>query len=163
MSETVINIRTVHGASTAVGWSGVRTLTIDRSTEAGGLGLGYNGGELLLLAIGACYTNDLYREAAKQGLAIRSVSLEVRCKWGGDPIRAQEVTFAPTVEADAPLAEIDTLIGHTDRVAEVHNSLRLGTQVTLVSPRRSRQVGDESPNKSFKRTAGLRYAQPCRR
>lgn len=135
MSETVVNVRTLHGASAAVGWSGARALAIDRPIEAGGLGVGYNGGELLLLAVGACYTNDLYREAAKRGLRIRSVSLEVRCKWGGDPVRAQEVTFSPKVEADAPEAEIAALIEHTDSVAEVHNSLRLGTQVTLVLPR----------------------------
>jgi organic hydroperoxide reductase OsmC/OhrA len=142
MSETVINVRTVHGASTAVGWSGGRALTIDRATEAGGLGLGYNGGELLLLAIGACYTNDLYREAAKRGLSIRSVSLEVRCQWGGDPVRAQGVTYSPAVEADAPAVEIDALIAHTDRVAEVHNSLRLGTQVTLAVRRLSAETDE---------------------
>ena len=135
MPETVINVRTVHGASTAIGWSGARAVTIDRPIEAGGLGLGYNGGELLLLAIGACYTNDLYREAGKRDITIRSVALEVRCDWGGDPVRAQNVRFSPTVEGDAPATELEALIAHTDRVAEVHNSLRLGTPVALVSPR----------------------------
>jgi hypothetical protein len=52
MSQTCVEIRTIEGGSLAVGSSGSRTVTIDRSKEAGGLGLGFNGGELLLLAIG---------------------------------------------------------------------------------------------------------------
>ncbi len=131
MAETRVYVRTVQGSSVAVGWAGHRTLTIDRAEEAGGFGLGYSGGDLLLLALGACYTNDLYREAATRGITIRGVRVDVSGTWGGDPVRAQGVTFAATVEAEAPKAQILDLIAHTDRVAEIHNSLRLGTPVTL--------------------------------
>lgn len=53
MAQTKVSVRTLHDAPTAVGWSGHRTLTIDRPEDAGGLGLGYSGGELLLLALPA--------------------------------------------------------------------------------------------------------------
>ena len=43
--------------------------------------------------------------------------------------------FSPKVEADASEEEIMELIRHTDRVAEIHNSLRMGTQVTLTDPK----------------------------
>src|SRR5579884_1870633 len=43
MAQTTVSVRTLHNASTAVGWSGNRTLTIDRPEAAGGLGLGYRG------------------------------------------------------------------------------------------------------------------------
>lgn len=49
------------------------------------------------------------------------------------------MTFAATVEAEASEGEILDLIAHTDRVAEVHNSLRLGASVTL-SDARARSV-----------------------
>jgi len=94
-------------------------------------GLGFNGGELLLLAIGGCYCNDLFREAAKRGMTIKSVHVDVEADWGGEPVRAQNVTLAPRVEAAASEAEILTLIEDTDRLAEIPNSLRLGTPVTL--------------------------------
>ncbi|MCZ7543492.1 MAG: OsmC family protein [Anaerolineae bacterium] len=95
------------------------------------MGLGYNGGELLLLAIGACYCNDIFREAAKLDIAVKSVHIDVEGDWGGEPVRAQNVSFAVRVEADGDEAQIRALIEHTDRVAEIHNSLRHGTSVTL--------------------------------
>jgi uncharacterized OsmC-like protein len=131
MAQTSVEIRTLTGSSLAVGSSGPRTVTIDRSKENGGLGLGFNGGELLLLAIGGCYSNDLYREAAKLGIKIHDVQVQVEADWGGDPVRAQNVSFSAAVNADASEQEILELIRHTDRVAEIPNSLRMGTEVKL--------------------------------
>jgi len=97
------------------------------------MGLGYSGGELLLLALGACYCNDIFREAAKRGIVVKNVQVEVSGDWAGDPVRAQNVSFAATVEAEASEDEIEDLMRYTDKVAEIHNSLRLGTNVTLAS------------------------------
>jgi putative redox protein len=131
MAHTAVRVRTVQDACVAVGWTGPRTLTIDRPEQAGGMGLGFNGGELLLLAIGGCFCNDIFREAAKLGMVIKSVQVDVQADWGGDPVRAQHVTFSPRIEAEASEADILALIEQTDRVAEIPNSLRLGTPVTL--------------------------------
>jgi putative redox protein len=133
MPQTTVEIRTITGSSLAVGSAGPRTLTIDRAKESGGLGLGFNGGELLLLAIGGCYSNDIFREAAKRGLAVTNVQVTVNADWAGDPVRAQNVSFSVVVEADGTEEEILDLIRHTDRVAEIPNSLRLGTEVKLVA------------------------------
>ena len=132
MPQTSVTIRNVSGSSLAVGSSGPRTVTIDRSKEAGGLGLGFNGGELLLFAIGGCYSNDLFREAAKLGLQIEDVHVEVGADWGGDPVRARNVTFSVSVTGKASEQEILRLIHHTDKVAEIPNSLRLGADVKLM-------------------------------
>ena len=129
---TTVEIRSLADSSLAVGSAGARTVTIDRAKEAGGLGLGFNGGELLLLAIGGCYSNDLYREAAKQGMKIHGVQVSVTADWGGDPVRAQNVCFSVVVEAAATQQEIMDLIRQTDRVAEIPNSLRMGTEVKLI-------------------------------
>ena len=131
MAQTNVRVRTVQDACVAVGWAGHRTLTVDRPEQAGGMGLGFNGAELLLLAIGGCYCNDIFREAAKRSMEIKSVQLDVQADWGGDPVRAQNVTFSTRVESEASEADILALIEHTDQVAEIPNSLRLGTPVTL--------------------------------
>ena len=131
MAHTAVCIRTVQDASVAVGWSEHRTLTVDRETQAGGMGLGFNGGELLLLAIGGCYCNDIFREAAKRGVVIKSVQVDVQADWGGNPVSAQHVTYSTRIEAKASEADILALIEQTDRVAEIPNSLRLGTPVIL--------------------------------
>jgi organic hydroperoxide reductase OsmC/OhrA len=128
---TTVEIRTISGNSLAVGSSGPRTVTIDRPKESGGLGQGFNGGELLLLAIGGCYSNDIFREAARQNILVKHVRVMVHADWAGDPVRAQNVRFDVSVEADASQEKIVELIRHTDRVAEIPNSLRLGTEVKL--------------------------------
>jgi len=132
MAQTTVQIRTLAGGSLAVGSSGPRTLTIDRTKEAGGQRLGFNGGELLLLAIGGCYSNDVFREAGKRGINVRRVEVTVSADWGGDPVRAQNVTYSVKIDADAVQETIEELIRHTDRVAEIPNSLRHGTEVRLV-------------------------------
>ena len=131
MAATNVHVRTLHGSSAAAGWSGPRTVAIDRSESAGGLGIGFNGGELLLLAIGACYTNDLYREAAKRNMTLSSVAVDVQADWGGEPVRAQNVRFDVRVTSKENKEDVIALIGHTNEVAEIHNSLRKGTSVTM--------------------------------
>jgi putative redox protein len=133
MTQTSVRVRTVQDAYVAVGWAGHRTLTVDRETQAGGMGLGFNGGELLLLAIGGCYCNDLFREAAKLGIVIRNVQVDVQADWGGEPVRAQHVTYSTRIEAEESRAAILALIEQTDREAEIPNSLRLGTPVVRAS------------------------------
>jgi uncharacterized OsmC-like protein len=130
MPQTAVEIRTLADTSLAVGSSGPRTVTIDRSKEAGGSRARF-GGELMLLAVGGCYSNDVYREAAKRGIKIHYVEVKVTADWGGDPVRAQNVVFSVVVEADTSEQEILDLIRHTDCVAEIPNSLRFGTEVKL--------------------------------
>jgi uncharacterized OsmC-like protein len=129
---TIVSIRNVQGKSLAVGSAGERTVTIDRARASGGEGLGFSGGELLLLAIGGCYSNDVFREGDRLGIEVRSVEVEVSANWGGSPVRAQDVLMKVKVEADAPEERIRELIAHTDSVAEIPNSLRYGTNVKLV-------------------------------
>ena len=85
----------------------------------------------MLLAIGGCYSNDIFREAAKRGITVKNVQVTVMADWGGEPVRAQNVSFDAVVEADATESEIVDLIRHTDRVAEIPNSLRMGTDVKI--------------------------------
>jgi organic hydroperoxide reductase OsmC/OhrA len=131
MSQMTAHVRTLHDASTALGWAGPHTLTIDRTTQAGGLGLGFNGGELLFLAIAGCYCNDIFREADKRHIKVKSVDVDVQGDWDGNPVVAQNITFSVRIEAGASADDIRALAEYTDRVAEIPNSLRFGTPVTL--------------------------------
>lgn len=99
--------------------------------KPGGFGSAVNGGEILFLAVAACYCNDVYREAEKCGITVEHLEVEVTGEFGGVGEPARNVTYRARVCADAPEQQIRELMHHTDRVAEIHNSLRLGTPVVL--------------------------------
>jgi len=99
--------------------------------KATGLGAKTNGGELLMLALATCFCNDLYREAARRQLTLRSVEVEVRSRFGGRGDPGTDISYSATVDAEASPEEIAALIAETDAVAEIHNTLRAGATVTL--------------------------------
>jgi putative redox protein len=132
MSRMSVHVRSAHEGSFSVGWTGQQSLVIDRGPEDGGQGMGFNGGQLLLLGLGACFANDVYREADKRGLEVLGVRVVVECDWAGDPARVRNVRYSARVEAEAPEDEILELIQHVDEIAEVHNTLRTQNTVELL-------------------------------
>jgi uncharacterized OsmC-like protein len=132
MTQMNVHVRSAHEGSFSVGWSGQHSLVIDRGPDDGGQGKGFDGSQLLLLALGACYANDVFREADKRGVEVLGVRVVVECDWGGEPPRAQNVRYSTRVEAEAPEDEILELIQHVDDIAEVHNTLRAGSTIELL-------------------------------
>ena len=96
-----------------------------------GFGSSANGGELLFLALATCYCNDIYREAAKRGLEVERVEVEVEGEFGAEGEPARNVSYRAKVTAQASEAQIRELMSQTDRVAEIQNTLRLETPVIL--------------------------------
>jgi organic hydroperoxide reductase OsmC/OhrA len=96
-----------------------------------GSGSSVNGGELLFLALATCYCNDIYREAAKRGIKVEKVEVEVEGEFGAEGESARSVSYRAKVTAQAGEAQIRELMSHTDQVAEIQNTLRLGTPVIL--------------------------------
>ena len=131
MSAFDVETVSLDGGATALGWSGGTTLVIDRPNGAGGRGLGFNGGQLLNLAVAGCISNDLFREAAKHGLVLTRVAVRVRCDYVGDPAMATPIEFDIEVAGDADDGTLRDLVAHVDRIAEIPNSLRRGTEVRL--------------------------------
>lgn len=88
---------------------------------------------MLCLALATCYCNDLYREATDRSIAIREVTVEATATFGGRGEAASEISYCVTLSGDADRGALIALAEHTDTVAEVHNTLRLGMPVTLTS------------------------------
>ncbi len=128
ISARVNNNRESHRAAVA-------TNNISRSIQIPPKAIGYgssvNGGELLLLALATCYCNDIYREAAKRNIIVNKVEVEVEGEFGGEGVPAKNITYNAKVAAGARDEEIRDLMEFVDKVAEIQNTLRMQTTVTL--------------------------------
>ena len=110
-----------------------REYTLDQHpAEADGSRLQRQRRECFFLALATCYCNDIYREADKRGIRVERVDMEVNGDFGGPRGPASNIIFRAKVVADAPEAEIEELMRHTDTVAEIQNTLRAATTVTLI-------------------------------
>jgi uncharacterized OsmC-like protein len=94
-----------------------------------GRGSSVNGGELLIAALATCYCNDIYREAAKRKIDIESAEVEAEAE-GED---ANAVYYRARVKAWPSEDDIRNLVMHTDKVAEIQNTIRAPTPVLLKS------------------------------
>jgi uncharacterized OsmC-like protein len=106
---------------------------IQIGTKSSGFGSSVNGNELLLLSIATSFSNDIYREAAKRNIDISGVEVECTGTFDGNGEPGKNFTYTAKVISDAPAAKIEELIQHTDKMAEVHNTLRKGLPVTLTT------------------------------
>ena len=104
---------------------------MDRPADGGGRGVGFNGGQLLYLAIAGCVSNDLFREARADGIALERVRVVVDGDFQGDPPVSTEVTYDVEVAGDASTEELERLVAKVDAIAEIPNSLREATAVRL--------------------------------
>src|SRR4051794_19657537 len=80
-----VEVRNVSGEPAAIGNAGPYTVVMDRPVDGGGRGVGFNGGQLLYLAIAGCVSNDLFREARVAGIRLEGVRVVVRGNFEGDP------------------------------------------------------------------------------
>lgn len=107
--------------------------TIDIAPKASGTGSATNGGEFLMLALATCYCNDLYREAARLGVALDSVEVRAEADFDGIGLAARNVRYQARVQSPASPDAIARLLRETDAVAEVHNTLRQGVPVQWIT------------------------------
>ena len=128
-----VETRNVSGKVTAIGAADSFTLVVDRPVEAGGGGLGFSGGQLLYLAVAACISNDLFREAAPLGIKLDRVAVSVLGEFTGDPAVSADIQYDVEIQGSADQKTLRDLVEHVDRIAEIPNSLRRGTSVSLRS------------------------------
>jgi organic hydroperoxide reductase OsmC/OhrA len=131
MGTDRVEYRLLPGTRAAVGRAGAHSVVADRAEgKAGGMGLGFNGGELLALAIGGCFCNDVQAIAEEMGLAIADLSVSVTIDYAGQPSRATQARMI----VDCTLADGSDpsgLIERAKRLTTIGNSLRAGFPVEI--------------------------------
>ncbi len=131
MGSTTIEYRLKPGTRAAEGRAGGHTVIADRPEgKAGGMGLGFNGGELLALAIGGCFCNDLQALADEAGKRISGLSVSVTLEFGGTPSR----TVAARMAVDCDLSDGSDpaeLIERAKRLTNIGNSVRNGFPLAI--------------------------------
>lgn len=131
MPAITVALRSLPGTGAAVGWANGHTVTIDRPTgRAGGLGLGFNGGEMLALAIGGCFCNDLRYVANALGVGIDAIAIDVTLQLDGSPALVTDAVLDVAVAA-APGVDVAALIARARAESTISNSVARGIAVTV--------------------------------
>jgi uncharacterized OsmC-like protein len=91
----------------------------------------FSGGHLLHLAIAACVSNDLFREAKARGIVLTRVRVTADGGFEGYPSRSTGVEYRIEVESQASRAALRDLVARVEDVAEIPSALRLGAVVRL--------------------------------
>jgi organic hydroperoxide reductase OsmC/OhrA len=131
MGTTTVEYRVLPGTRSSVGVSGNHSVIADRPEgRFGGMGLGFNGGELLALAVGGCFCNDMQAIADQMGRTIADLRVSVSIDFAGDPVRATDVRM--TVECTlADGSDPSQLIERAKADTTIGNSLRSGIPVEI--------------------------------
>ena len=131
MPSMTVELRNVEGTQAALGWAGGHTLVVDRPEgKAGGQRLGFNGGQLLALAIGGCFCNDLRYAAAGMGVGLGKIAVSVTLELEGDPLLATGAIMSVSCET-LDGSDPQTVIAKAKAVSTVANSLRQGVPVSI--------------------------------
>ncbi len=131
MATMTVHLRGIEDTEAAVGWAGPHTIVVDRPEgKAGGTGLGFNGGQLLALAIGGCFCNDLRYVAHEEGVKLRSIAVDVSVDFEGEPLLATGAAMQVAVEADDGV-DVADIIAKAEATSTVSNSIARGLQVAV--------------------------------
>jgi uncharacterized OsmC-like protein len=126
-----VRLRTVGDGPTALGEAGPFTLVTDRPAAVGGAGLGFNGGQLLYLAIAACWSNDLYREAATMEIELDGVEITVDGDFPARGSGSTPIAVDVVIRSPAPDERVRELIAEVERVAEIPRAIRDATPIEV--------------------------------
>jgi uncharacterized OsmC-like protein len=130
MSTTRVEFRSIPGTEAAIGISGGHTLIADRpSGVAGGQGLGFNGGQLLGLAIGGCLCNDLRYVAHQMEINLTSLAVDVVLHYSDQPRLVTDADVQIKVEAADPKADLAELVRRARADTTIGNSLVRGVNI----------------------------------
>lgn len=129
MSTVSVSLRSIPDTQAALGWAGGHTVVIDRPDgKAGGMGLGFNGGQMIALAIGGCFCNDLRYTAETMGIAIEAIAVEVAITLEGQPALVTAAAVAARIDAQGDVTE---LIRRAAADSTIGNSIQRGFPVTV--------------------------------
>ncbi|RTL86153.1 MAG: OsmC family peroxiredoxin [Hyphomicrobiales bacterium] len=101
-----------------------------------------NPSEALLAALGSCLAVGIHANAVAQGIAVRSLALDLEADinitsvWGtGDtspkPVGFEGIRVRVTLDADAPKETLDALIAHAQKWSPVANTIAKPVALTV--------------------------------
>lgn len=129
MATMSVTLRSIPDTQAALGWAGGHTVVIDRPDgKAGGMGLGFNGGQMIALAIGGCFCNDLRYAAEVLDLFIETIAIEVTIVLEGTPLVVTSANVTARVVGQGDVAE---LIRQAAIASTVSNSVQRGFPVSF--------------------------------
>lgn len=131
MASIAVQYRHLAGTGAAVGRAGHHALVADRPEgKAGGLGLGFNGGQLLALALGGCFCNDVHYSADEMGLRVESLEVDVTLELDGEPLVARRAEMRVAC-ALAGGVDPSPVLERAKARCTVAHSLRAGFDVVI--------------------------------
>ncbi|MBD3781999.1 MAG: OsmC family protein [Micrococcales bacterium] len=99
-------------------------------TDAGVVaGPATNGAQVLHLSVALCVLNDTYREAARLGIEVSGVAVEVDGAFD-DAWRSTGIRYEVELDSAAPEDDRQRLLEVVDEVAEIPRAIRGGAEVT---------------------------------
>ena len=131
MVTATVELNSVPGTEAAMGWAGGHTVVVDRPEgRAGGKGLGFNGAQLLGLALGGCFCNDLRYAAHELGVELSNIAVSVTVELDGEPLIARSATMTVDCKAadGTPAASV---VERARTICTVANSLVKGVSVHI--------------------------------
>lgn len=111
-----------HGGYRCTVTAGDFLLEVDEPVSVGGTGVAPQPTELFLASIASCFTLAMSHSAAKRGVAIENLEVEVTGVYEGPSFRNIEIV----VSLDCAAAESQRLLQSAERVCYVTNTLRRG-------------------------------------
>ncbi len=131
MVTIAVELHNVEGTQAAMGWAGSHTIVVDRPEgKAGGMGLGFNGGQLLALALGGCFCNDLRYVSSEMNVQLDNISVNVVIELDGDPLitkaATMQVSFATRDGSDP-----HPIMQRAKETCMVSNSISRGVAVAI--------------------------------
>lgn len=137
MASVTVELRNVEGTQAAMGWAGAHTVIVDRPEgRAGGMGLGFNGAQLLALALGGCFCNDLRYAADELGVGLGRIAVSVTVELEGTPLLTKAATMSVECETQDG-ADAAAVIERARAICMVANSLGRGFPVAIEQTGRS--------------------------
>lgn len=131
MVSMTVELRNVEDTEAVMGWAGGHTIVVDRPEgKAGGRGLGFNGAQLLALAIGGCFCNDLRYVAEEMQVKLGKIAVTVTIELEGVPLVTKAATMDVTCETSDG-SDPSELMAKAKATCMVSNSVSQGFPVAV--------------------------------
>lgn len=134
MTTIKVNIHSSDGITTEIVGRGKGKLNAERNPRIDPQGgMGYGGGEILCMAAGACFYNNLRRLTNDSGVVFRTIEVEVIAETSDSQPTTREVTIKPKIETDASDDQVRELINQALQWSYVADMLTHKVSVKLDS------------------------------